>query len=249
MVGPTLALCALGAAPAVVDVDANAANRPPVSVEQEASADPDDDDDANDANDDDDQVVTGSLRLSFDGRLGVSVGNVLLVPFVTPGPGGASALSAQLRIFDHITVGADLGASFGLQFQNNDPAPLVGYRGRLQLGLTGDVVESVSLAGALRVGVSSFALIPLPRYGLAGTVTWRPVDAGWFVWDVRGEVDAELLVIAPAPGFGLSTGTTLRFGAVEGGFRAGVEGDAVVAVVVNTAGAAVFVEGFIGSRF
>jgi hypothetical protein len=36
---------------------------------------------------------------------------------------------------------------------------------------------------------------------------------------------------------------------VEGGLRAGVEGDAVLALLINTAGAAAFLEGFIGARF
>lgn len=49
--------------------------------------------------------------------------------------------------------------------------------------------------------------------------------------------------------FGLSTGTKFRFGWVEGGFRVGVEADAVVAVVINTGGVAAFLEGFIGARF
>jgi hypothetical protein len=197
----------------------------------------------------DDGVFDGSLRWSSDARLGVSVGNVLLVPFMTPGPGASTSLSLRLRFFKHVTVGGEFGSSFGLQFANNDPAPLVGYRGRLQLGLSGDLIESLTLAGDLRAGVSSFALVPLPRYGLGGSLTWRPVDLGWFIWDVRGELDAELLVIAPAPGLGLSTGTTFRFGGVEGGLRAGVEGDAVLALLINTAGAAVFLEGFIGARF
>ena len=194
-------------------------------------------------------IAAGSVRWSTDARLGVSAGNVLLVPFVTPGPGAATSLALRLRFFDHITVGGDLGASFGLQFENNDPAPLVGYRGRLRFGLSGDVIDSLTLAGDVRVGLSSFALVPLPRFGLGGSITWRPVDLGWFIWDVRGDVDAELLVIAPAPGFGLSTGTTFRYGMVEAGFRAGVEGDAVLAVLVNTVGVAVFAEGFLGARF
>jgi hypothetical protein len=244
-----LAMPAVAASPdgaAVHDVDEDDAD------ERDADGDGGDDDGGDDGGDDadaDDGIIDGSLRWATDARLGVSVGNVLLVPFVTPGPGAATSLSARLRFFRHVTVGADIGASFGLQFENNDPAPLVGYRGRLRFGLTGDVVDSLTLAGDLRLGLSSFALVPLPRYGLSGTITWRPVDAGWFIWDVRGDVDAELLVIAPAPGFGLSTGTTFRFGMVEAGFRAGVEGDAVLAILVNTAGVAVFLEGFLGARF
>lgn len=225
----------------------------PAASDVDDAANANDDDDAEDEqeedDDDDDGIVDGSLRWASDGRLGVSVGNVLLVPFVTPGPGAATSLSARLRFFQHVTVGADIGASFGLQFENNDPAPLAGYRGRLRFGLTGDVVDSLTLAGDVRLGLSSFALVPLPRYGVSGTITWRPVDAGWFIWDVRGDVDAELLVIAPAPGFGLSTGTTFRFQMIEAGFRAGVEGDAVLAILVNTAGVAVFLEGFLGARF
>ena len=41
----------------------------------------------------DEAIAAGSLRWSSDARLGVSAGNVLLVPFVTPGPGAATRSS------------------------------------------------------------------------------------------------------------------------------------------------------------
>ncbi len=193
--------------------------------------------------------VTGGAMWSSDVRIGVSAGNVLLVPFVVPGPGAVTGLSGHVLFLDHLLVAGDLGSSFGLQFSNADPAPLVGYRARLRLGLTGNPHPSLTLAADLRAGLTSFALIPLPRYGLGAALTWRPVDLEWFIWDIRGDIDAELLVIAPSPGLGLSTGTKFRFGWVEGGFRVGVEADAVVAVVINTGGVAAFLEGFIGARF
>lgn len=195
-----------------------------------------------------DDVVEASARWASDVRLGISAGNVLLVPFVLPGPGASTSLSGQFRFFQHFTVGGDIATTFGLQTDNSDPAPIAGYRGRLRLGLTGDI-GSLTLSTDLRAGVSSVALFPLPRYGLGGSVTWRPVDLGWFAWDLKAEADLELLVIAPSPGFGASTGLTFQFGWFEGGFRLAVDADAVLAVVVNTVGAAGSVQAFIGARF
>jgi len=179
---------------------------------------------------------------------GVSAGNVLLVPFVVPGPGASTALSGQFRFFDHFTVGGDIATTFGLQTDNSDPAPIVGYRGRLRLGLMGDI-GALTLSADMRAGVSSVALLPLPRYGVGGSIRWRPINVGWFAWDVRADGDLELLVIAPSPGLGVSTGVTFLFGWFEGGFRLAVDTDAVLAVVINTVGAAGSVQAFIGARF
>ena len=193
-------------------------------------------------------VVEVSARWASDVRFGISAGNVLLGPFVVPGPGASTALSGRFRFFRHFTVGGDVATTFGLQTDNSDPAPIVGYRGRLRLGLTGDI-GALTLAADLRGGVSSVALFPLPRYGLGGSLSWRPVDLGWLAWDLRADADLELLVIAPSPGFGASTGLTFQFGWFEGGFRLAVDADAVLAVVVNTVGAAGSVQAFIGARF
>lgn len=179
------------------------------------------------------------MRLHGDARLGVSVGNVLLVPFVVPGPAGGGALEARLVAFEHLTVGADVAASFGLATDRSDPAPLAGYRGRLRCGLLADA-DRLVLAIDVHAGVSSVALLPLPKVGVQGAATFRIVRTEHISWDLKAEADADLILIAPAPGFGVSSGVTVGAGLFEFGVRVGVDADAVVAVVVNTAGAAAY---------
>lgn len=197
------------------------------------------------------RLVRSTARLHLNGRFGVSVGNVLLVPFVIPGPAGGGEFSGQLTFFDHFTAGVDVGASFGLATDRSDPAPLAGYRGRLRLGLLADA-DALVLAADLHAGLSSVALLPLPKVGVGASATFRLYRGEVFTWDIKSDGEFDLVIIAPAPGLGVSTGFTWRFGndiGVDTGVRFGVEADAVVAVVVNTAGAAAFVDAFIGGRF
>ena len=197
---------------------------------------------------DDVEFVSASLRLNLEGRLGASVGNVLLVPFVVPGPGVGGELSAQLVFVEHITFGADLALSFGLATDRADPAPLAGYKGRLRAGLLADA-DNLVLSADLHAGISSIALLPLPRVGLGGAATFRLYRGEVLTWDVKADLDLDVVIIAPSPGIGLSTGLSWRFGVLEFGARVGVDADAVVAVIVNTAGAAVFLNVFAGGRF
>lgn len=189
-----------------------------------------------------------SLRLHGDARLGVTAGNVLLVPFVVPGPAAGGQFEAQFVVFEHVTVGADIAASFGLATDRSDPAPLAGYRGRVRFGLLADA-DRLVLAVDLHAGVSSVALLPLPKVGISGAATFRLVHTEYVSWDLKADADADVIIIAPAPGLGVSSGVTVRFGGFESGVRVGVDADAVVAVVVNTAGAAAYVDVFAGARF
>lgn len=204
--------------------------------------------DAKAGDDDDVTFVAASVRANFDGRFGVSVGNVLLVPFAIPGPAAGGELSAQLVFVEHITVGGDLALSFGLSTDRADPAPLAGYKGRLRFGLLADA-DHLVLAADFHVGVSSIALLPLPRVGLGGSATFRLYRDEFFVWDIKADADLDLVIIAPSPGLGLSSGFTARYGYGEAGVRLGVDADAVIAVLVNTAGAAAYVNVFVGGRF
>ncbi len=197
---------------------------------------------------DEDRAVVASVKLGVDGRFGVSAGNVLLVPFVVPGPALGGDFSAQLLFIDHIIVGVDVAASVGLATDRADPAPLAGYRGRGRLGLITNL-DRLVLQADVHAGVSSVALLPLPRVGVGGAAAWRAIDSGIFVWDIKGEIDLDLVVIAPAPGLGLSTGWTFRYRDLDAGVRVGVDADAIVAVVVNTVGAAAYLDLFVGARF
>ena len=100
-----------------------------------------------------------------------------------------------------------------------------------------------------RASVSSVALLPLPKVGISDAATFRLVHTEHVSWDLKADADADVVIIAPAPGLGVSTGVTVRFGGFESGVRVGVDADAVVAVVVNTAGAAAYVDVFAGARF
>jgi hypothetical protein len=164
---------------------------------------------------------------------------------VVPGPAAGGALDGELLFFDHVTAGVEIGAAVGLSTDRGDPAPLAGYRGRFRLGLVSDS-DRLVLAADLHAGVSSVALLPLPRVGLGGSATFRLWRDEVFTWDIKADADADLVVIAPAPGVGVSTGTSWRFGGVETGARVGVDADAVVAVFVNTPGAAVYASAVVG---
>jgi hypothetical protein len=214
--------------------------------------DDDDQDDGESGQSDDDEnrgpppprgPVRVTLRSSLDGRLGGAVGNVLLVPFATPGPGLGASLGGTFLVWDTFFTRADIAASAGYA-QNGDALPLAGYEGLVAVGARMNG-RYAGLSADVHLGVSSVALFPLPRTGVGGEVIVRPVavdfddDAG-FWWDFRLRADADVLIIAPAPSASLSTGVRWWGGSTFVGARAGVAGDAIIAVVFNTVGASAF---------
>ncbi len=185
------------------------------------------------------RIVRGTSSVRFDGRAGGSVGNVLLVPFATPGPGASLAVDGELTFLNLAFTHLDIAASMGFS-QSGDPVPLAGYRAMGAAGLR-QQGRFAGLGADVHAGITSFALIPLPRYGVGADLAVILVNWGGFSWEIKARGDLDLLVIAPAPSASLTT--ALRWRSDDGWFavRGGVAGDAIVAVLVNTLGAQVFV--------
>ena len=195
-------------------------------------------------------LVRLTLSSSTDGRFGGSIGNVLAVPFAVPGPGATQTLRADLTAF--VFYGAvDISATLGMRDDQGD-APIVGYGAMLRGGLRFDL-EVVKLQAELHGGISSLALFPLPRGGVGFSASLYPVRTRSFQVDITPSLDLDALLIAPAPSAELSAGARYTLSGCGQSLwieaRAGVQGSAIIAVLVNTLSGAVFLGAHAGVTF
>lgn len=182
--------------------------------------------------DDDQRWVLFKVKLKLGGRLGGSVGNVLAVPFAVPGPGVTIDLASEFELFRAAFVGTSLGVSLG-QSERPGDIPLGGYGALIFGGARGDL-RWLKGEVDLHLGVTSLALVPIPRLGIGVQGSVLPVREDWIEWDVTARSDLDVLLIAPAPGASLSTGVRLNIGDAWTELRLGADGNAVVAVLVNS---------------
>ena len=210
----------------------------------------DDEDDGDDGIDvgpaaDDDETFVSESRLTFGGRLGAAAGNGLAVPFFGPGPGAFVTGSQRLLAFDLFYLGGDAGLSLGIN-DSGDFSSIAGYRGRVSAGLSLPI-DMVTFEAELHGGITSIAVVPVPRMGLGGAVKLALPVADFMTLDAEGRADVDFLVIVPAPAASLEGGATLWLGdALFTRLRAGIEGDAVIALVANSVSASVFLSVTLG---
>jgi hypothetical protein len=233
---------------AAADADANTEAHVDETVPETAG----DDSDAPRDDDDDEPkepaMFTSRSQVHLGGRLGVAAGNIGAVPFFLPGPGAFLQGSERVALWDTAFVVVDGGLALGINDQN-DSTSIAGYKLRGALGLRLSPTRNVSFDFDAHAGVTSIALLPLPRAGLGATINVaKPVGAGVTI-DASANIDLDLLVIAPAPGFSANAGATWAYGPVFAGVHAGVDGDAIIAVVVNTISASGFVRATLGCSF
>jgi hypothetical protein len=190
---------------------------------------------------DDDPLLRSEARLTFGGRLGAAAGNVLAVPFFVPGPGGYVTGSQRLVAFNLLFAGADGGLSLGLDEQST--TSVAGYKVRMLAGLRLSF-DWIAFEADMHGGLTSVALVPVPRFGLgAETRLALPLccdDERIVTLDAEGRFDADLLLIAPAPALSVEGGATWYIGPVFLRGRAGIDADAVIALIANTVSASVF---------
>jgi hypothetical protein len=191
--------------------------------------------------DDDDPLLLSESRLTLGGRLGAAAGNVGTVPFFVPGPGAYVAASGRFVGFNLLFAGADAGVSLGLDEQST--TSVAGYKARMLAGLRLSF-DWIAFEADIHGGLTSIALLPVPRMGLgAETRVALPLccdDERILTLDGEGRLDADLLLIAPAPALSVEGGATWYIGPVFLRARVGVDADAVVALVANAVSASVF---------
>lgn len=177
------------------------------------------------------------IELEMGGRLGGTVGNVLAVPFAVPGPGLTIDLATEIELFRIAFIGSSLGLSLG-QSQRPGDLPLGGYGALVFAGARGDL-RWIKGEVDLHLGLTSLALVPIPRVGLGMQGSVLPVREDWIEWDMTARSDLDVLLIAPAPGASLSTGVRLNFGHAWAELRLGADGNVVVAVLYNALSGAI----------
>ncbi len=190
---------------------------------------------------DDASTLVSESRLTTGARLGAAAGNVGAVPFFVPGPGGFVTVSGRLVGFNLLFAGADGGLSLGLD--ETSTTSVAGYKARMFAGLRLSF-DWIAFEADIHGGLTSVALLPVPRMGLgAETRIALPLccdDDKVFTLDAEGRLDADLLLIAPAPAVSVEGGATWYIGPVFVRGRVGIDADAVVAIIANTVSASVF---------
>jgi hypothetical protein len=228
-----------------------------LAVDDERDDEHDERDDRDDRDDDRDNdrddkkkpaMFTSRTQLHLGGRLGVAAGNIGVIPFFLPGPGAFLQGSERVALWNTAFFAVDGGLALGINNQS-DSTSIAGYKLRGAFGLRLSPTPNLAFDFDAHAGVTSIVLLPLPRAGLGATVSFnKPVGAGVAI-DGGATIDLDLLVIAPAPGFSANLGATWTYGPVFAGVHAGVDGDAIIAVVVNTVSASGFVRATMGCSF
>lgn len=193
-------------------------------------------------------MFTSRSQLHLGARLGVAAGNIGIVPFFLPGPGAFLQGSERVALWNTAFFELDGGLALGINDQN-DSTSIAGYKLRGAFGLRLAPNSTFAFDLDAHAGVTSVVLLPLPRLGLGATMVFnRPIGAGVAVTG-SANIDLDLLLIAPAPGFSANLGLVWNYGPVFAGVHAGVDGDAIIAVVVNTVSASGYVRATLGCSF
>jgi hypothetical protein len=185
------------------------------------------------------ETFLSTTRVTLGGRLGVSAGNVLAVPYIVPGPGATVGLSQRFALYELMFVAVDGGLSVGVGSEG-DALPALGYKGRAGVGLSFAFDDGLRFDIDVHGGITSVALIPTPRVGLGLELAKRWELAAGFAVDVEGHSDLDVLIVLPAPSASLEGGIAWRAGPFETRLRAGVDSDALVLLVVNSISASTY---------
>lgn len=176
------------------------------------------------------------VSVGLVGRLGASVGHVLIVPVAYAFPSIALEGGIRVALWKNGYFAGIASLSLGV---DDNGGPLGSYRGRLSLGVRWLDLGWLALSSEAHAGVASFAFVPIPRWGLGHSLVVTPVNLGGLAWDIGLDVDTDLLVIAPT--LGATVGTGLRF--ISGRwcliFEVEAGAEAMIAVFANTLGGAV----------